>query len=101
MTISYHEDARTELRDAIRYYHGISRRLDAQFEAEFQGIVDTIRHNPQHFHFTEDKAFRRANMKKFPYRILYDVNEELQTVRIMVICHERRHPSHGLHRRWE
>lgn len=101
MTITYHEDARTELIEAIRYYRDLSKRVEAKFEAEYRAIVETIRQNPQHFHFTEDKAFRRANMKKFPFRILYDLDQVQQTVKIMVVCHERRHPSHGLNRRWE
>lgn len=99
MTIVYHEDARTELKDAVCYYRDISWRLVSEFEAEFQGVLEKMRLNPQHFHFTKDKAFRRANMRQFPYRILYDVIEDQQLIRIVVFCHSRRHPSHGLDRK--
>ena len=99
MTISYHEDALIDLQDAVRYYSEISWRLVSEFEAEFQQFIACVRDNPRRFHFTRDRDYRRANLRQFPYRVLYQFEEAADEVRIMVICHNKRHPSFGLDRK--
>ena len=98
MTIEFHEDAETDLQDAIRYYSEISWRLVAQFEAEVQSVLQTMRGNPRHYHLTRDRLLRRANLRQFPFRILYQVDEEQTSIHIIVVCHNKRHPSYGLDR---
>ena len=101
MTISYHEDALIDVEEAVRYYSEISWRLVSEFEAELQEFISKVRDNPLRFHFSPDPNYRRANFRQFPYRVLYQFREEKNEVRIMVVCHNKRHPSHGLNRRWE
>jgi len=98
MTVTYHEDALIDLQEAIQYYSQVSWKLTAEFETEFQSFLTTVRTNPFHYHFTKNKRHRRANLKRFPYRILYRFNEETSTIRILAICHDKRHPSFGLNR---
>ncbi len=98
MTLTFHEDAETDLQEALRYYSGVSWRLVEEFEAELRGVLAKLLDNPRHYHLTRDKVFRRANLRQFPYRILYHVDEEQALIRIMVICHSKRHPSYGLGR---
>jgi plasmid stabilization system protein ParE len=98
MIIDFHEDVQTDLGEAIRYYGGISARLVAEFESEIQSVLRTIRRNPRHYHCTRDGLLRRANLRHFPYRILFKVNEEETRVVVLVICHSKRHPSFGLDR---
>jgi plasmid stabilization system protein ParE len=98
MKVEFHEDAVTDFQEAVRHYAEISWRLVAQFEAEFQEFIEKVSENPSHYHFAQRRIYRRANLRRFPYRILYRVDEQDQTVRIMVICHNKRHPSYGMNR---
>jgi plasmid stabilization system protein ParE len=98
MTIEFHEDAEKELQDAVRHYSEVSWAVVSKFEAEIKSVVATIARNPKHFHFTRDRRLRRANLRRFPYRILYDFNEEQGFVHVIVVCHQKRHPSYGLDR---
>lgn len=65
MRIEFHDDAETDLQEALRYYGEISWRVVSEFEAEIQGELAKIRRNPRHFHFTKDKAFRRSTCTSF------------------------------------
>ena len=98
MKIAYHEDAVADIQDAIRYYSEISWRLVEHIESEFQVVIGKISQNPSHYHLAPGRIYRRANLSRFPYRILYRVDEESQTVRIMVVCHNKRHPAYGMNR---
>jgi plasmid stabilization system protein ParE len=98
MTITYHEDALTDLQEAVRHYSKISWKLAAEFEADFQGFLEKVRHNPRSCHFAPNQIHRRANLKRFPYRILYRFIEKTDTVRLLIICHNKRHPSFGMER---
>ena len=98
MKVAYHEDAIADIQDGVRYYSEISWRLMERFEAELQRFRDAVTENPFHYHFASRRTYRRANLRRFPYRILYRVDEETQTIRIMVVCHTRRHPSYGMNR---
>jgi plasmid stabilization system protein ParE len=94
MKVSYHEDAVTDIQEVIRYYGEISWRLVAQFEAEFQDFIEKVSENPFHYHFAPRRIYRLANLRRFLYR----VDEETQSICIMVICHNKRHPAHGMKR---
>ncbi|GEP44050.1 type II toxin-antitoxin system RelE/ParE family toxin [Brevifollis gellanilyticus] len=98
MNVAYHEEAIADIEDAVRYYSDISWRLVERFEAELQRFRDTVAENPFHYHFESRHTYRRANLHRFPYRILYRVDQESQTVRVMVVCHTKRHPSDGMNR---
>lgn len=99
MKVTYHEDALLDLQDAVRHYSEIFWKLAAEFEAEFQAFLEKVRHNnPRSYHFAPNQIHRRANLKRFPYRILYRFIEETDTVRLLIICHNKRHPNYGMER---
>lgn len=98
MKIAYHEDAVADIQEAIRYYSDISWRLVGHFESEFQGFIEKVSENPSYYHFASGSIYRRANLSRFPYRIIYRVDEETETVLIMVVCHNKRHPAYGMNR---
>ena len=87
-------DAEVLRRDAeiLRYYEKISPRLGDEFWVELTHLLDLISSNPERFHFA-DPGLRRANMKRFPYHVLFRVKPI--SVRVIVIRHNKRRPSYG------
>lgn len=86
-------------RDAIEiggYYAGISPRLAAECHDELQKILQKVAGNPLRFSLV-GHGFRRANLRRFPYHVLYEVQED--QIRVMLVRHHKRHPQFGLERR--
>ena len=83
---------------AVSYYKAISKKLADGFDQELQVILDRIKDNPERYHFTRCKSYRRANFSRFPYHLLYRVYPEKNFVRIMVIRHDHQDPAFGLER---
>ncbi|MCW1886831.1 type II toxin-antitoxin system RelE/ParE family toxin [Luteolibacter flavescens] len=96
MELSIHPLAAKDARKIADTYSSISGELVTRFWHELDATLDMIESAPTQFHF-DDSGLRRANLRKFPYHILFD--EHLDVTRILVIRHDRRHPSYGLRRR--
>lgn len=58
-------------------------------------ILEAIERNPRSNHF-DGCGLRRANFKRFPYHLLYDVDDS--GIYLVVLRHDRREPSFGLDR---
>jgi hypothetical protein len=52
--------------------------------------------NPRHFH-PVDEARRRANLRGFPYHVLYE--ERSWGIKVLVVRHHHRRPRYGTRRR--
>jgi len=95
MNVAYHPAVRRDVRNILRHYDQISVRLGDAFWDELQALIEQARADPERFHPT-DRGLRRANMKSFPYHILYRVRPG--GIRIIVVRHHERHPSYGARR---
>jgi plasmid stabilization system protein ParE len=95
MRVTYHPQVRQDVLEASERYHAISPRLAAAFIAELKATIAKAGENPLRFH-PVDQGFRRANLKRFPYHILYDV--KAASIRVMIVRHHSRHPQFGLDR---
>lgn len=98
MNVGFHEDALKDACEAFNYYNEISPGLAQGFEDELAKTVAGIKARPLRHHLTQCGCFRRANLKRFPYCILYEVNEAEDWIRIIVIRHDRREPGYGMDR---
>lgn len=78
------------------YSEEASDSVANRFFQTFLQTVDRALDNPQGFHFS-NPVYRRANIPGFPYHFLY--REVPQGIRILVLRHDRRHPSFGMKRR--
>jgi plasmid stabilization system protein ParE len=79
----------------LKYYNRISRGLADEFDSEVRSIIAQAVANPLRFHVA-GKGFRRANLRRFPYHILYEVHREV--LRVMHIRHNKRHPDFNMQR---
>ncbi len=93
MRVEYHPMIEEELREIVDYYNGCSAGLGDDFLSDFERQILRIVSRPMHWRILESDI-RRALMMRFPYCIYFRVvNESL--VRVMVVKHQRRHPSFG------
>ena len=98
MEIIYHRLIKNDIHTALRYYDSEGgKKLGDRFFDEIEETVTQITKNPTRYHFSDGKQ-RRAQLKKFPYHILFEATED--TIWIGVIRHDKRHPSYGLKRKW-
>ena len=96
MEVKYHPLVRQDVLEAARMYHDISPRLAEEFDADLKATIAKAAANPMRFHMA-DRGFRRANLKRFPYHFLYDIQPDF--IRVMIVRHHKRHPELGLDRR--
>lgn len=96
MRLVYNPRVQRDITEALRYYdEACGGELGDAFFAEFLARAETARLQPKRFH-PEFGELRRVNLKRFPYHFLFRTVGD--TVRILVVRHNRRHPSFGIHR---
>lgn len=95
MEVIYHPLVKRDVAEALKYYGEISSRLADEFHAEVRAIIAQTADNPLRFH-SADRGFRRANLRRFPYHILYEVRAE--SLRVMHVRHNKRQPEYGMQR---
>jgi len=96
MRIIRHPKLAADIRDAAMHYGDISERVFFSFWSELELVIISIENNPRSHHY-DSCGLRRANLKRFPYHILYDVEED--TVFMLVFRHDKRNPSFGVNRK--
>lgn len=90
--IRYHKLVRGAVEEALAYYGCISPNLANAFREELASSVAAAAAQPLRFHPVSE--FRRINLKRFPYHVLFKC--DAQVIRIMVVKHNKRHPNFGV-----
>ena len=99
MKIIYHPLALQDIRDSCAYLKRFSERSAKRFKAAVEAVVFKAIDNPFHFHPSQDHSeLRRANIRKYNHHLLYAYLEEEDTLYVVVVRHDHRHPNHGLDR---
>ncbi len=96
MQIIRHPKLADDIRDVAMHYAEISERVLSAFWSELDSVLASVGRNPRSHHF-DSCGLRRANFRKFPYHLLYEVDDD--TIFLAVLRHDRRHPNHGIDRR--
>jgi plasmid stabilization system protein ParE len=96
MKLAYHPLVQREVSGILRHYDRISPSLGDEFWTELQRVLEVVSAKPEQFHFNV-RGLRRANMRRFPYHLLFRVSAG--SVRVVVIRHDKRHPSYGTTRK--
>jgi plasmid stabilization system protein ParE len=89
-----------DLRAAIEYYHETAGEpVAADFYEEFLHYAALAAKTPKAFaiYMNDPDGTRRVNFRRFPYHFLFR-QVDANTIRILVVCHDHRHPSYGLDR---
>lgn len=94
--VSFHQLIERDLRSAALYYEAEGGpKLAKRFVDDVEATVQGIQMNPLRHHFGTS-GLRRAQLRTFPYHVLYKVDDN--GVRVLVLRHDRRRPSYGLGR---
>ena len=95
MRVEYHPSVGQDVAEAMRRYRAVSQRLGEEFRAELRRLIAMAAANPNRFHPIKP-GFHRANLKRFPYHIIY--REVSEGIRVTLVRHHRRHPEFGMER---
>lgn len=97
MNLLYHRSVQRDVSEVIAYYDRAGgAELGDAFFAELTAQVQAAQSRPEKFHPVAGKL-RRANLHRFPYHFLFRCSGD--TIRILVVRHNRRHPAYGIERR--
>ncbi len=97
MTVRFHRLVQRDVWQIMRYYERESGvKLADEFYDEFLRKAQESGANPNKFHF-DSSGLRRAQLRRFPYHLLFRIRE--QSIFILVLRHDRRHPSYGVRRK--
>jgi plasmid stabilization system protein ParE len=88
-SVSIHEVADTELKEAARYYESKVDGLGFAFLDEVERVVNLIRDNPESAPRIY-KVVRRKILRGFPYSIMYSIVDD--SIRILAIANQKRRP---------
>ncbi|MFZ1983319.1 MAG: type II toxin-antitoxin system RelE/ParE family toxin [Desulfatitalea sp.] len=95
MTYSFHPAARAEFEQAALYYFEKNPSLASAFYAEVECGIEGIVENPLLYREI-DEDVRRCLTKRFPYAILYTIEDHY--ILILAVMHCSREPSYWKHR---
>src|SRR5712691_8554867 len=89
-------EAQTDIREAALWYESRETGLGSRFIGELRTTLQHIGDNPLRFPIVSDDV-RRSLIHKFPYSV-YFVNEP-DSVAVIAVLHQHRHPAAWLARR--
>jgi len=95
MVASFHDLAKVELNEAAQYYEVESAGLGAAFLAEAEHAVAAVLEYPESSPVVRGSVRRRI-LRRFPYGLLYRVND--QQLRILAVMNLRRRPAYWVGR---
>jgi plasmid stabilization system protein ParE len=96
MQVIRHPELANDIREVAMHYAEISERVLSVFWQELDAVLASVERNPRSHHF-DTCGLRRANFRKFPYHLLYEVDDEV--IFMVVLRHDRRQPDYGIDRR--
>lgn len=89
--IIYAPEAKLEIKDAAVYYENCKERLGQAFLEAVEIAIEGILQNPLLWRRISSK-FRRCLVKKFPYGIIYAVDED--EIFVAAVMHLKRKPEY-------
>lgn len=89
MKVRFLRPARSELREAVRWYDGKRAGLGREFADEVRRATEKIAQFPDAWPHISQNA-RRFLLTRFPYGVIYLVEDE--TILIVAVMHLRRDP---------
>lgn len=95
----FHQDAQSELDDAIAFYEAHRDGLGLDLQSRVESAVKTIQKAPRRWPVYKSSQFRQRPIKRFPYTIYYmDLEDH---VWIVAIAHQKRRPGYWTRRNHE
>lgn len=97
MKVELAPGARIDITEAMEYYaEQGGLQLASDFYGEFRSAAQRVQLNPYSFS-VHIRNYRKVHLRRFPYNCLFRIVDD-QTVRILTVRHDRRHPDYGTER---
>ncbi|MCG5535754.1 type II toxin-antitoxin system RelE/ParE family toxin [Ectothiorhodospira mobilis] len=96
MSFRLHPEAERELHEAVHYYEGIEPGLGYDLSVEIYSAIQRAVAYPQAWPVLDDEI-RRALVRRFPYGVLYSVEEG--TLLVVAVMNLHREPGYWKDRR--
>ena len=91
MKYRFNELASEDVQTITRFYIQERRNLGVGFIEELFRSVSLLTENP-YLGQTISDGYRRLTLRRFPYALVYRIEKETDTIRIMAVRHQRRRP---------
>ena len=91
-SIAYQPRALKEYEEAAAWYKERSIQAAENFDSGIKEKIDILRKAPTHYRKTY-KEFREVQLYKYPFNIIYFVDEAKKLVVISSIFHHKRNPK--------
>jgi plasmid stabilization system protein ParE len=85
-------EAQIDLDKIFGWYEEQKGDLGFEFIFEFEAVLNKISRNPYHASYILKQA-RSASLNRFPYHIIYEVDEQGTKVIVLAIAHHHRNPE--------
>lgn len=89
---AFHEYAQQDYEVIVEWYASRSIKSAKNFIVEVGHALQLICDNPNRWR-NEYKHFRELGLKKFPYIIIYSVEEDIQQIIVTAIFHTSKNPK--------
>jgi len=89
--VRFHPQARTELREAARYYSSQQPGLGRRFLSAVREAVDRVQGFPLLYRVIEDDL-RQCRVARFPYGLIYRMTTD--HIEIIAVMHLHREPGY-------
>lgn len=87
----YAPEAKAEIKEATQYYEGCREGLGQAFLLEIESTIKRISQSPLMWRKISGQ-FRRCLIKRFPYGIIYSVEED--EIFVAAVMHLKRKPEY-------
>ncbi|MDZ7718446.1 MAG: type II toxin-antitoxin system RelE/ParE family toxin [Balneolaceae bacterium] len=99
MRVVFHPEAKQEAQRATIHYTEIHTQLGIDFRQELEEAVSRIIQVPTAWHSIK-KSYRRCSLKRFPFGIIYHVDEQKNECQIYAVMHFKRKPGYWKSRKF-
>ena len=86
------ERASKEYLEAIEWYEKRSLQAAENFILIVQQALNEIEDRPDHFHIVY-KNYREVKIKRYPFSIVYFIDEKKQSIIVTTLFHHKRNPK--------
>jgi len=86
-------DAEKEMSDAFDWYQEKQLGLGNRFYGEVDHHLSLIANNPYRFPIKYTQGIRSASLNKFPYLVIYWIDDTNLKVIVLSVFHTSRHPK--------
>ena len=87
----YDPQALAEYRDAVSWYQERSQRVAENFVSELREKIQEICTDPFRYRFAY-KEYRETSLRKYPYTVVFLVDQSARKVVISAVFHHKRNP---------